>query len=186
MVCPWKFGPSHANWKDSQWYFNTCKEVFSLNLCLLPAFPHILVPTWNLSLTGWWGYLLRHRYALARVLQLTHFHAHRPQLLCSSVSLKLGATQSLHSSISVTSSWLRISCTLKSSHYYTTGREIIAKILWKLTGTQERHTKIWTPPLWLWFFLLTQRYNCSEIHHGCRVWAVESLVLLAQCAHAIN
>jgi len=46
--------------------------------------------------------------------------------------------------------------------------------------------KIWTPPLWVWF-LLTQRYNnCSEIHHGCRVWAVESSVLLAQCANAIN
>ena len=39
-----------------------------------------------------------------------HFHAYRPQLLCSKVFLwKLG------SNISVTSSWLHISCTLKSS-----------------------------------------------------------------------
>jgi len=31
--------------------FNTYKEVFSLSTA--PTFPHILVPIWNLSLTGW-------------------------------------------------------------------------------------------------------------------------------------
>ena len=49
---------------------------------------------------------------------MTHFHAYRLQLLCSSVSLKARSYTvrfTLHSSISVTSSWLRISCTLKSS-----------------------------------------------------------------------
>ena len=49
---------------------------------------------------------------------MTHFRAYRPQLLCSSVSLKTRSYTvrfTLHSSISVTSSWLRISCALKSS-----------------------------------------------------------------------
>ena len=31
--------------------FNTCKEVLSLSTA--PTFPHILVPVWSLSLTGW-------------------------------------------------------------------------------------------------------------------------------------
>ena len=35
-------------------------------------------------------------------------------------------------------------------------------------------------------FLLTLRYINSGIHHGCRVWEVESSVLLTQCVHAIN
>ena len=30
---------------------NTCKEVFSLSTA--PTFPHVLVPVWSLSLTGW-------------------------------------------------------------------------------------------------------------------------------------
>ena len=51
MVHSCKFGPNHANWKDIQWYINTCKEVFSLSTA--PTVPHILVPVWSLSLTGW-------------------------------------------------------------------------------------------------------------------------------------
>jgi len=42
-----------------------------------------------------------------------HIHAYRPQLLCSKVFLKARFT--LHSSISVISSWLYISSALKSS-----------------------------------------------------------------------
>jgi len=49
---------------------------------------------------------------------MTHFHAYRPQLLCSSVSLKTRSYTvrfTLHSSNSVTSSWLHLLCALKSS-----------------------------------------------------------------------
>ena len=50
---------------------------------------------------------------------MTHFHAYRPQLLFSSVSMKARSYTvrfTLYSSkFSVTSSWLRISCALKSS-----------------------------------------------------------------------
>ena len=45
MVRPWKFGPGHA---DSQ---HVRIKVFSLYTA--PTFPHILVPIWSLSLTGW-------------------------------------------------------------------------------------------------------------------------------------
>ena len=76
-------------------------------------------------------------------------------------------------------------------YYYTTGREIIANKFQKLTGPQERPTKILdsTVVFFFCFFLLTQGYNnFSEIHqayYGCRVWGVQTSVLLAQCAHAI-
>ena len=69
-------------------------------------------------------------------------------------------------------------------YYYTTGRELIAKIIRKLIGIQERPIQRFRLRCCDYDYLLTQRYyNFSEIHHSCRV---ESSVLLAECAHTVN
>ena len=55
QTCFGKNGPFLENWSEScksgSGTFNTCKEVFSLSTA--PTVPHVLVPVWSLSLTGW-------------------------------------------------------------------------------------------------------------------------------------